>query len=172
MVAARSLLVAVAVTAVVMLTIPVAQAHATLVTTDPADGAAVANEPSKVSLTFNQNIGTPAYVVVKAPDGSKLEKGDPKVVDETVTQRVEHAGIAGEYTMSYRVVSADGHPISGTVTYTVESGRALTAEEAGSQTSEESGSFVHRHRTHLLWGLGGLVVAGALLLWPRRRDDA
>lgn len=154
--------------AVVLVTGRAAHAHASLVATNPSDGATVADEPSQVSLEFNQNVGTPAYVTVKAPDGSRVDAGDPDVVDDTVTQHLEHAGLSGRYTVSYRVVSADGHPVEGTLTYTVESGRE-GATPAPSQSGDDSQTFVQQHSTHLLWGLGGVVVAAVLLLWPRRR---
>ncbi|MDO9380145.1 MAG: copper resistance protein CopC [Nocardioidaceae bacterium] len=143
-----------------------AGAHAVLVSSDPVDGATMAAEPSEVSLTFNEPVSSPAYLVVESPDGTELTSGEAEVVDGTVSHQVRASGQAGRYRLAYRVVSADGHPISGTLHYAVTAGRPVT------QAAEdpEPASFVHRHREHLMWGAGGLVAAAGLLLWPLRRS--
>lgn len=146
-----------------------ASAHANLIDTTPEDDSSMSEEPGEVSLTFNQNIGTPAYVVVTAPDGSRIESGDPEVVDEKVTEAVDKSGFAGTYKVSYRVISADGHPVSGTFTYEVTDGDEPAT--ASDDTSSSSQSFVKRHRTALAIGLGGIIVAALLLFWPRRKKD-
>lgn len=144
-----------------------AQAHAVLVSTSPDDGATLAAEPAQVELRFNENVGTPAYLIVRAPDGTRAERGTTKVVDGTVRRATKALGIAGRYSMSYRVVSTDGHPVEGIVHFVVREGR--TVEQVDDSPSR---SFVHRHVAHLAWGTAGVVTAGVLLLWPRRRRDA
>ncbi|MFY0408245.1 copper resistance CopC family protein [Solicola sp. PLA-1-18] len=144
-----------------------ADAHAVLVSSTPADGSTLATEPGEVSLTFNEPVSSPAYLVVESPDGTELTQGEADVVDGTVSHRVETSGQAGRYRLAYRVVSADGHPISGTLHYTVTAGR--TVEQKPDDPADET-SFVHRHREHLMWGAGGVVAAAGLLLWPLRRS--
>lgn len=147
----------------------VAQAHATLVETSPKDGSTIDDEPGTVTFTFNQNIGTPAYVVAEAPDGSRIETGDPKILNDEVSQKLTSTNMAGDYKASYRVISADGHPISGTITFTVRNGKTVTSATENSQTTQAEESFLDKHGTHLLMGAGGIVVAAALLLWPRKK---
>lgn len=163
----RASALAAALAALLLVTVAPAQAHASLVSSDPAAGAKLAKEPSSVRMTFSENVGSPAYVVVKAPDGRRVDSGKPKVLDETVTQKVKPSGYAGGYSVSYRIVSADGHPITGTIGFEVESGTA--APPAAKTKAHES--FVHRHGSHLVWGGAGIVAAAVLLLWPRRRRD-
>lgn len=149
-----------------------AQAHDALVSSNPEDGATLKKEPTQVSLTFNEDVGRPAFVVVRAPDGSRLDAGDPQVVDATVTQQVDHFGSAGGYTVSYRVVSADGHPVEATFRYAVSGGRnpEIPRPIAHPVADTPDPSFMSQHRGLLL--LGGLVVVAvaALLLWPRTRN--
>ena len=140
-----------------------AAAHAALVSSDPSDGARLDAAPAKVKLEFSENVATPAYVVITAPNGSRVKTGTPDVLDRTVTARVAAVGIKGTYSMSYRVVSADGHPVEGTTTFEVTLGRTVKQV-----TPADEGSFVHRHKSHLLWGLLGAVAAVGLLLWPLR----
>lgn len=143
-----------------------ASAHASLVSSDPEDGSSLGAEPAKVSITFNEDVSTPAQLQVTAPDGTTLAEGDPTVDGSTVTQTLNDSGYAGRYTIAYRVVSADGHPVTGELTYEVTSGEAIDQAEPA-----EEESFAERNRTHLLLGAGAVVVAVALLAWPwiRRR---
>jgi methionine-rich copper-binding protein CopC len=145
-----------------------ASAHAALVGSDPADGTSSATAPTTITFTFNENIAQPAYIAVQAPDGTQVEVTDVRAVDEAVTATVADVDQRGTYSASYRVVSSDGHPVTGTITYAVTTGRSVTQVEA---PAEET--FLHRHSSHLIWGVLAAVVAIALLLAPlRRRHDA
>jgi methionine-rich copper-binding protein CopC len=161
----RRSLVVLLVGAVVLLAAAPASAHATLIRTDPADGSELATAPRTVSLTFSENVGS-AFVAVTAPDGSPVHTSHVRSVDEKVTASVASTDQRGRYTLAYRVVSADGHPVSGTITFRTTTGRAVTQAD---QPSDES--FVHRHRSHLVIGiLAGLVAIGLILapLFRRR----
>lgn len=166
----RSLLLTVAVAAALYVVLvhaaAPASAHATLVGSDPKDGARLDTEPANVSITFNEDMSTPAQLQVTAPDGATLADGDPVVDGTTVTQALDASGYAGTYTIAYRVVSADGHPISGELTYDVSSGKQVQQADA-----DDDESFTERHQTHLILGAGAVVVAIGLLAWPwiRRR---
>jgi methionine-rich copper-binding protein CopC len=146
-----------------------AAAHASLVGADPEDGSTHATAPERITLTFSENIGDPAFVVVTAPDGEPVPVSDATALDNTVTADVTDVDKRGTYTASYRVVSADGHPVEGTLSYTVTTG-AVVEEKAGPVAQQQD--FLHRHRGHFFWGILAAVVAVGLLLAPlRRRDD-
>ena len=51
---------------------------------------------------------------------TRLEVGPVEVEGDTVSVAWPPASPAGEFRAAYRVVSADGHPIDGTITFTVE----------------------------------------------------
>lgn len=98
---------------------PAAQAHNTLRASDPADGAALATAPDRVTLTFDMPataLGT--EVVVTAADGRVVSSGPAELVDATVAQPLAGELPAGGYTVQWRVTSADGHPIEGTYAFT------------------------------------------------------
>ena len=61
-----------------------AYAHASLVSTNPADGATVRTLPTEMSATFSENLGTPAYLVVTASNGDDVTNGEPTVLDDAV----------------------------------------------------------------------------------------
>lgn len=143
-----------------------ASAHAALVGSDPENGASFTSAPAKVTFTFSENVGN-GFLAVTAPDGSEVAVSDVKTVDHTITATVADVDQRGRYTASYRVVSADGHPVSDSITYDVTTGRTVKQAAPPAQAS-----FVHRHSAHLFWGILAAAVAVALLLAPlRRRDD-
>lgn len=144
-----------------------ALAHAALVETDPAGGATLERLPEVATATFSEPVGSSAYLVVTAPDGTDASAGVAEVVDNTVSVPLEDVGIRGDYRMSYRVVSADGHPIQGEIGFEVTSGDTVDAADTTPAASQES--FVHRHTEHLLWGIAIGVVALALIFWPMLR---
>lgn len=158
---------ALAILIAVLWTVP-ASAHAVLVGTNPKDGASFVSAPTKITFTFNENVGQPAFIAVHAPDGTKVTTSTANPVDHVITATIIDVHKRGRYAASYRVVSADGHPVEGTIHYEVTSGRIVkqVADDAGT-------SFAHRHRGHFFWGILAGAVAIALLLVPlRRRDDS
>ncbi|QHT57725.1 copper resistance protein CopC [Cellulomonas sp. H30R-01] len=105
--------------ALALLGAPAAQAHNTLRASDPADGATVAFAPDRVTLTFDMPataIGT--EVVVTAADGRVVSAGPAELVDATVAQPLAGELPAGAYAVAWRVTSADGHPIEGSLGFT------------------------------------------------------
>lgn len=98
-----------------------ASAHASLVRTSPADRSSVATAPRTVSFTFDENIRVPSVILVTDANGVSVTAGKTSVVDNIVSIKVRiHP--PGDYTAVYRVVSADGHPVSGRVSFGVGAG--------------------------------------------------
>jgi methionine-rich copper-binding protein CopC len=90
--------------------------HARLAASAPADGSTVATA-DEVVLTFSEEVN-PSFVAVtvEGPGGDETDGGE--VVDgRDVTQPLTTDLGAGEHVVTFRVVSADGHPVSGTVTF-------------------------------------------------------
>jgi copper resistance protein C len=157
-----------------------AAAHDVLIGTAPKARSTVTAPRSTVKLTFNDAVETSfAEVVVTDGAGDKLSVGKPDVVDATVTQRIQPFRSAGAYRVAWRIVSADGHPVSGTFTFTVGKGAVSTAaptESApaspaatGQASDAQESSFLQRHAVHLLIALVIVVVGGGVLVWERRR---
>lgn len=146
-----------------------ASAHAALVGTDPRDGAVLETAPASVTLEFNEPV-TRSELVLTAPDGSRVPL-EVSARDREVTGSVGADAEAqrGTYTIAFRVVSADGHPIAGTSEFETTSGRAV--EQVDQVQDDES--FLHRHAEHLWWAVGGGLVVVGLILWPllRRRSE-
>ncbi|MGI9004465.1 MAG: copper resistance CopC family protein [Pseudonocardia sp.] len=95
-------------------------AHARLLSSDPADGASLSTAPERVSLTFNENM-QPGFttLTVIGPDGGAYQSGEVTADGAVVSIAVAPLGPAGRYEIGYRVVSEDGHPVTGSVGFTL-----------------------------------------------------
>ena len=94
-----------------------ALAHDVLERTNPADGTTVSTMPASVVLTFSEDpLDIGSQVVVTGPSGS-VSSGAPTISGRDVTQAVATTAPAGDYTVSYRVTSGDGHPVTGTFSF-------------------------------------------------------
>ncbi|MCX6400506.1 MAG: copper resistance protein CopC [Propionibacteriales bacterium] len=94
-----------------------ASAHASLVSTDPAEGAVLAAAPEEVTFTFDESVQL-------VPDGLLAfdASGDPVEIDASASGKVVTGDLPsdlddGTYVLTWRVVSADGHPIAGSLTF-------------------------------------------------------
>jgi methionine-rich copper-binding protein CopC len=100
-----------------------AQAHNTLVSSNPAAGSVVTEQPETFAITTNDALleagGTANAIQVRGPGAEPLYYGDGcmTVQGPTLTTPVT-LGQPGEYTVIWQVVSADGHPIDGEYTFT------------------------------------------------------
>ncbi|MEI8413044.1 MULTISPECIES: copper resistance CopC family protein [unclassified Kribbella] len=99
-----------------------ASAHTKLLASTPANGARLSSSPSAVSFTFDQSLqpvqGWDA-VLVTGPDGFRHPAKSVRVDGNTVHASCDRLGKTGTYKVSYRVISGDGHPITGHITVTL-----------------------------------------------------
>ncbi|MCB1345427.1 MAG: copper resistance protein CopC [Rhodobacter sp.] len=94
-----------------------AGAHAQLRASAPPDGAVVAEAPTSVTLEFNEAIA-PLVLRHIGPDGIATDlEGIAENATITVTPPADLAD--GTHLLSWRVVSDDGHPVGGTLTFHV-----------------------------------------------------
>ena len=113
--------------------------HAQLVGSSPKDGSTVATA-EQVVLSFNEDVdATFVKVSVQGPDGSETA-GKPTVAEREVTQALAPDLPAGEHVVTYRVVSTDGHPVSGSVTFTSTEGPASATPSPSSTAATPSPS--------------------------------
>ncbi|WP_329002934.1 copper resistance protein CopC [Kribbella sp. NBC_00709] len=150
----------------------VAAAHAKLESMTPTDGSSMAAPPTKVILTFNEPIGANGtQVQVKAPSGTNVANGDAEVIDNTVTQPVGAMVEAGRYQVEARIVSADGHPITISGSFSVTHAGHPATQPAGTPApSQDSGS--PNTVTIVAMCLVMLVVVALAIVIVRRRPAA
>ncbi|HEV7721761.1 MAG TPA: copper resistance protein CopC, partial [Iamia sp.] len=99
-----------------------ASAHAELVSTTPGDGARLGAAPSRVEITFSEDVSTTLGAVrVLDRSGDRVDRGGVEAGGGVVTVDLEDLD-DGAYIVAWRVVSADSHPIHGSFTFTVGDG--------------------------------------------------
>jgi methionine-rich copper-binding protein CopC len=166
--AAAAALVAVAV-ATVGVPLP-AQAHASLVSSDPTDHATLDAVPQTVSLTFDEPVES-AYVAVTGPDGSALADGDAQVADVRVEQPLAASTLQGTYTLAFRVVSHDGHPVTQTLHFDV--GHASTPADTADDLRPAAvggDSFIREHVGSLTIAMAAVTLALCLAILKAARS--
>lgn len=167
----RVLLAALGTVLVLVMSAGPASAHNSLRSTDPVDGATFDRVPERVVLTFDEPaVALGTQVAVTGPDGN-VAAGAPALVDATVTQALQPGAPAGQYTVSWRVTSADGHPISGTFAFS-----AAAAAPGDRPTSAPGSDPAAPVREPLIpsWGwiaAGILIIAGAVRMARRNRPE-
>jgi len=111
-----------------LLTAGPASAHDVAESSSPADGATVATAPAKVSITFNNTpLGLGSEVKVTDAAGTDWTDGKVEIVDNVASQKLREGAPAGKYTVVWRVVSSDSHPIEGTFAFTAKAAAAGAA---------------------------------------------
>ncbi|MFF3660101.1 copper resistance CopC/CopD family protein [Streptomyces olivochromogenes] len=98
-----------------------ASAHAALTGSDPQQGAVVSRAPTQVSLTFSEKVAmSDGSVRVLDPKGKRVDTGKTTDLGGTTYGVKLHSGLPdGTFTVTYQVVSADSHPVSGAFTFSV-----------------------------------------------------
>lgn len=146
-----------------------AWAHDELIGASPAVNGNVDALPNEITMTFSGVlIDQPGatQVVVTDAAGTSLTDGDPKLDGTRLMQPV--AGTpSGPVTVIWRVVSSDGHPVSGQYTFTVTGNASSGATSSAVPTSPSSGSATvpatpDEGVPAFVWALLGLIAVGAL----------
>jgi copper transport protein len=155
-----------------------AWAHAALLESDPADGALLTEAPATVELRYSEPVGTSLGAVrVLAPDGSRVDTGRVSLRDDghTVVAPLQPEMAHGTYTLLWRVVSQDSHPVTGASTFSIghATGTAAAADPAQAGEGSAAGDLLTASRLVLFTGLVLLVGGGTflLLLWPAGLSD-
>ena len=108
-----------------------AGAHTTLLSSDPTDGATLQAPPSAITLNFDEPVqASTLQLAVTDSGGATVSKQPPTVTGSTVVQALPSSLPGGTYTLSYRLVSVDGHPVSNSISFTVQGG-STTSSAAG-----------------------------------------
>ncbi|MEO6989641.1 MAG: copper resistance protein CopC [Aquihabitans sp.] len=152
-----------------------ASAHAQLISSIPAANGVVAAAPDAVTLQFSEQVAVqPDGIRVLSGDGTRVDLGTASASGVMATSPLNSGLPDGGYVVSWRAISADGHPIRGSFNFSV--GQQATVGDdvaegafAGSADQrDEVVSAILRAITYIaVLGSAGAVLVGAGL----RRDD-
>ncbi|MFB6791101.1 copper resistance protein CopC [Streptomyces olivaceus] len=153
-----------------------ASAHAALGSADPEDGAVLQRAPGHVTLTFSESVGLrdDSFRVLD-PGGHRVRTGDTGHADgRSETARVALPGGLGEgtYTVAWRVVSADSHPVSGAFTFSVGKPSSTVASVDTGPTEDPLTTNLHRIARYLSYLAAALLIGTAAFVALCRPPDA
>ena len=150
--------------ALVLLGAAPASAHAELLETDPAEGAVVETAPESVTLTFNEPVRlTSQEIAVYDAEGEEVASsaaanGPEVTVGLSDAATMDH----GTYVLSWNVLSGDGHPIAGALTFSVGAPSATVAAPPEPESSSAVVTVL-RDVVSVITYLGLLIAAGLAL---------
>ncbi|QOV47643.1 copper resistance protein CopC/CopD [Streptomyces chromofuscus] len=144
-----------------------ASAHAALGRTDPRDGSVLDSAPRHITLTFTESVGLlDDSVRVIDPDNRPVDTGEaahPGDRADTVRVGLPADLADGTYTVAWRVVSADSHPVSGAFVFSVGEPSATTAAVTGPAEDPATASLYNVARYAAYGGLA-LVIGVAVFM--------
>jgi copper transport protein len=134
-------------------------AHATLERSTPERGAVLDRAPRHVSLEFDEPVEA-AFGAVRVFDGRGSQVPTGPVRRSGTTVAVGLPALAdGAYTVTYRVISADGHPVSGGLTFQVGDEVTAPPQEVAALLEGTSAGPVTHAALGIARGLGYLAIA-------------
>jgi copper transport protein len=109
-----------------------ASAHASLVAAEPGDGIVLAAAPKTIQLRFNEAV-TPAVIRLIDAEGKTRDDATVRAIDQTIVITPPVSLPHGTQVVSYRVISQDGHPVSGSLVFSIgtPTGAAVARDSAG-----------------------------------------
>jgi copper transport protein len=149
-----------------------ASAHAALTGSDPQQGVVVDKAPTQVSLTFSEQVSMSADSLrVLDPKGKPVQSGKPANVSGTTYAVQLHSGLPdGTYTVTYQVVSADSHPVSGAYTFSVGKPSATSVAVSGASAGGGVVGWLYGFGRYMSYAGFVVLVGGAafvLACWQR-----
>jgi|FLOH01.1.fsa_nt_gi copper transport protein len=149
-----------------------ASAHATLESSSPADGQSVLTSPSEIRITFSEAVTTiSGGLSVLDADGKTVDTGNSEIVDgRTLVAPISESLSDGTYVATYRVLSADGHPVSGSLLFGVGEG-ALDRSALPSSNGDRLWEIIGGISRFIIY-LAALVAAGVAFFLAFIHDRA
>ncbi|MFJ2233101.1 copper resistance CopC/CopD family protein [Streptomyces sp. NPDC087859] len=154
-----------------------ASAHAALRSADPEDGTVLKSAPAYITLTFTESVGLlDDSFRVLSPKNGRVRTGEAEHVpgsSDTARVSLPASGLGeGTFTVAWRVVSADSHPVSGAFTFSVgkPSATAVTVDPGPVENPATAGLYnIARYLAYLAVAL---LIGTALFLALCRPADA
>uniref|UniRef100_UPI00117F3C31 copper resistance CopC family protein n=2 Tax=Streptomyces TaxID=1883 RepID=UPI00117F3C31 len=154
---------------------PPAAAHAALSGTDPRDGTVLKTAPRQLTLSFTESVGLlDGSVRLFGPDNRRVRLDEARHApdgDDTVRVTLPDGLRSGTYTVAWRVVSADSHPVSGAFTFSIgERSRTAALPDTG-PPEHPATKALHTLARHLAYLAVALLLGTAAFVTVCRPPD-
>ncbi len=145
-----------------------ASAHAALKGSDPADGSVLDVAPKDITLRFTESVSLlQDSIRVVDPENRAVDTGKPGRAggrSDTASVTLPTGLDDGTYTIAWRVVSADSHPISGALLFSVGEPSATTAVLPADLTEDPLTSSLYDITRYFAYGALALLIGVAFFL--------
>lgn len=111
-------------------------AHSELTDSNPTDGQVVKKALDEVSITFSGKIEKGSDITVTDSKGKEVESNDLTIHNTEMTASFDKPLANDDYQVDWNVLSADGHPVEGTYSFSVNA-KEVKEEKAAETTTEE-----------------------------------
>ncbi|WP_327722535.1 copper resistance protein CopC [Streptomyces sp. NBC_00490] len=154
-----------------------ASAHAALRSTDPEDGIVLKSAPAYITLTFTESVGLlDDSFRVLSPKNERVRTGEAEHVpgsSDTARVSLPASGLGeGTFTVAWRVVSADSHPVSGAFTFSVGKPSATAVSVDPGPVENPATAGLYNIARYLAYLAVALLIGTALFLALCRPADA
>lgn len=139
-----------------------ALAHAALTEAVPADGAVVASAPTELSLSFSEPV-SPLVLSLIGPEGTSRPLTRFALTDRTLAITAPSDLDHGTHVLSWRVVSEDGHPVGGSVVFSIGAPSAAPVVATQSEPAVRIALWLGKFGLYL--GLAFGVGGAAFMVW-------
>ncbi len=165
-----------AISTLFLLAMPSAFSHTSMISSSPTQGEVLKSLPERIELNFD----SPLMKIGKKEVNQLLMRGPDKALislTPVITFKSSISAIVtgkdrgeGLYKIYYRVVSQDGHPISGFISYTIGASDLSKVSGANYEKKSWISEFIHHHTIHIWWTL---IALAAIIVWAiiRRRGN-
>ena len=156
---------------------PSAHAHTSLELSTPSNKQSIEFMPTELSATFDEDLIEIEGEVVntlelQSADGVSYELSPATIAGPVVSAKVGDGEYpAGNYLLKYRVVSADGHPVTGEISFSTQSAPTIGSMAAEPVTTAFIPEPVDSSTNTLLYLLGGLLLLVGILFGVKRKRD-
>jgi len=155
------------------------EAHTSLKSSNPAEGVTLSEPVERIRLTFSEAVEKTSTLRLVDAKGVEQSLAKPLIIGNELSAVVSNPLAEGKYTIEWASISDDGHPVKGTIRFTIlgaEKTETKTVEKA--EPMETKASVVPEAEpvskglvpTLLPWIVGGLLVSIIVLLLLRRRS--
>ncbi|MER6210181.1 copper resistance protein CopC [Streptomyces sp. NPDC001642] len=152
-----------------------ASAHAALESTDPADGSVLKSAPRTVTLTFSESVALlDDSFRVYDPDNRRVSTSSAhhaKGAGDTASVTLPGKLGTGTFTVAWRVVSADSHPVSGAFTFSIGKPSATTTPVATAPTEDPLTGTLYDMARYVAYIAAALLIGTAAFLALCRPPD-
>ena len=154
-----------------------AQAHTALELSTPSNNQSIEFMPTDLSATFDEDLIEIEGEVVntlelQSADGVSYELSPATIAGPVVSAKVGDGEYpAGKYLLKYRVVSADGHPVTGEISFSTQSATTIGSIAAEPVTTAYIPEPVDSSSNAWLYLLGGAILVVGILFGVKRKRD-